>query len=134
MYTFVLFQVLFRYVLYLMILKMPQDCNESAYNTACKRARSIVEQSIGLLKMKFRILHKTTGVIHTHLETTYDAIVACAVLHNLVIDDGVDYVSQSPWFWAYSIEGRNFPVSPHRVEHSKSNKLRSTVCLSGTLK
>ena len=52
-------------------------------NRAHKRTRSIVERGIGQLKRRFHVLH---GEVRLSPQKTCQAIIACAVLHNICKD------------------------------------------------
>lgn len=73
----------------------PRGNAENRYNKAHARARNVIERVNGLLKSRFRCLHKL------NLEPTVASKItnACAVLHNLCIlfrvpfDDENDYNS-----------------------------------------
>ena len=67
----------------------PSSRAEEEYNTAHKRTRNTVERAIGLLKMRFRCLHKTGGCLQSPPETCVIIITACAVLHNICINSGM---------------------------------------------
>lgn len=53
------------------------------YNAAHIRTRIRIEQAFGILKRRFPALHFG---IRTKIDTVYAIIVACAVLHNIAID------------------------------------------------
>jgi len=67
----------------------PNSRAEDSYNTAHKRTRNTVERAIGLWKMRFRCLHKTGGCLQSKPETCVKIITACAVLHNICINEGI---------------------------------------------
>lgn len=56
---------------------------ELLYNESQIRTRNVVERSYGVLKRRFPVL--SLGM-RLHMETIKNIIVACAVLHNLCID------------------------------------------------
>ena len=59
---------------------------ESIFNTNISRARCVVENAFGLLKMKWRRLHQHSIAEHTNI---IPQLVLCAcVLHNICIDAG----------------------------------------------
>ena len=63
-----------------------QNRFESSFNTSISRARCVVENAFGLLKMKWRRLHQHSIAEHT---TIIPQLVLCAcVLHNICIDSG----------------------------------------------
>ena len=71
---------------------------ETNYNKRHMQTRNTVERSFGLLKMRFRCLHNTGGCLQSPPERCAQIITACAVLHNMCINNAVpvpDELSQS---------------------------------------
>lgn len=62
---------------------------EQRYNRAHVKTRNTIERAFGLLKMRFRCLHRTGGCLQSPPSTCAKIITACAVLHNICIDKAV---------------------------------------------
>lgn len=62
---------------------------EQRYNRAHVKTRNTIERAFGLLKMRFRCLHRTGGCLQSSPSTCAKIITACAVLHNICIDKAV---------------------------------------------
>jgi len=62
---------------------------ETNYNKRHMQTRNTVERSFGLLKMRFRCLHNTGGCLQSPPERCAQIITACAVLHNMCINNAV---------------------------------------------
>ncbi|KAH7942015.1 hypothetical protein HPB49_019842 [Dermacentor silvarum] len=65
----------------------PTHIAEGRYNTAHASMRSVVEHCIGLLKSRFRCLQRYRA-LHYEPDRAANIIAACAVLHNLCLDEG----------------------------------------------
>nr|XP_054919806.1 putative nuclease HARBI1 [Dermacentor andersoni] len=65
----------------------PLHTAEGRYNTAHAAMRSVVERCIGLLKSRFRCLQRYRA-LHYEPERVANIVAACAVLHNLCLDEG----------------------------------------------
>ncbi|XP_072144204.1 putative nuclease HARBI1 [Dermacentor andersoni] len=65
----------------------PIHTAEGRYNTAHAAMRSVVERCIGLLKSRFRCLQRYRA-LHYQPERAATIVAACAVLHNLCLDEG----------------------------------------------
>jgi hypothetical protein len=63
---------------------------EQQYNRCHKRTRVIVENSFGVMKARFRCLHKSGGCLTYSTGKCCAIIVACMVLHNMCIDGHVE--------------------------------------------
>ncbi|CAN8026631.1 unnamed protein product, partial [Ixodes persulcatus] len=63
------------------------NSREARFNVAHSSVRSVVERCIGLLKNRFRCLHKHRTLYHPP-QTAATIIAACAVLHNVCIAAG----------------------------------------------
>lgn len=70
-------------------LTNPRTEQEQAYNRAHVRSRSTVERAIGLLKGRWLCLSSTGGTLQYQPEKACKIIMACSVLHNLAIRQGV---------------------------------------------
>ncbi|WAR27322.1 HARB1-like protein [Mya arenaria] len=62
---------------------------EVRYNNAQSKGRMVIEQSFGILKGRFRCLHKTDGVLSYSPEKSCAIFMACAKLHNMCLDWGL---------------------------------------------
>ena len=58
---------------------------QERYNTHHKSARNTIERAFGLLKMRFRCLHKSGGCLMFSPTRCARVIVACMCLHNICI-------------------------------------------------
>ncbi|KAI2646411.1 hypothetical protein H4Q32_025756 [Labeo rohita] len=70
-------------------LTNPRTEQEQAYNRAHARSRSTVERAIGLLKGRWLCLSSTGGTLQYQPEKACKIIMACSVLHNLAIRQGI---------------------------------------------
>ncbi|WAR10387.1 HARB1-like protein, partial [Mya arenaria] len=64
----------------------PQGIQQTAYNVAHARGRVVVERAFGLLKSRFRCLHKTGGCLMFSPDKCAQIVTACIHLHNLCLD------------------------------------------------
>lgn len=60
----------------------PEGSQAAKYNVAHKHARNVVERAFGVLKMRFRCLHKHR-VLHYAPAKAAKLVYACMVLHNI---------------------------------------------------
>jgi len=67
----------------------PTTPAELLYNKKHCQTRNTIEITFGLLKMRFRCLHKTGGCLQSPPSTCAKIITACTVLHNICIDNSV---------------------------------------------
>jgi len=67
----------------------PTTPAELFYNKKHCQTRNTIERSFGLLKLRFRCLHRTGGCLQSPPSTCAKIITACTVLHNICIDNGV---------------------------------------------
>ena len=70
-------------------LTNPTTPAEVLYNRKHSQTRNTIERSFGLLKMRFRCLHRTGGCLQSPPSTCAKIITACTVLHNICIDKSV---------------------------------------------
>lgn len=82
---------------------------EDAYNRAHTGTRVVVEQCIGLLKMRFRCLQKYR-TLHFNPERCTNIITACAILHNVCLAHDVPVDVGEP----VADEAAEFDVIGHR--------------------
>ncbi|KAJ1127939.1 hypothetical protein NDU88_006332 [Pleurodeles waltl] len=73
-------------------------CNESErqYNSAHKRTRNLIERTFGLLKARFRCLHRSGGALQYTPITAFKIVVACAILHNIATRRGLPLTPADP--------------------------------------
>nr|XP_034322684.1 putative nuclease HARBI1 [Crassostrea gigas] len=64
----------------------PSCRGEERYNRSHRRSRVVVEQAFGVLKSRFRCLHKTGGVLDHQPTKCCKIIFVCCQLHNICID------------------------------------------------
>ncbi|XP_029923370.1 putative nuclease HARBI1 [Myripristis murdjan] len=67
----------------------PRTPQEQHYNRAHARSRTIIERAIGLLKGRWLCLSSAGGALQYKPEKVCHIIMACCVLHNLAIRQGV---------------------------------------------
>ena len=67
----------------------PTTPAELLYNKKHCQTRNTIERTFGLLKMRFRCLHRTGGCLQSPPSTCTKIITACTVLHNMCIDNSV---------------------------------------------
>ncbi len=67
-------------------IQHPLDEDEERYNIAHKRTRQCVERSFGLLKQRFRCLHRDGGSLTYEPGKCCKIVVACMVLHNMCVN------------------------------------------------
>lgn len=94
-------------------LNPAEDSPQSRYNTAHVRARNCVERCIGLLKARFRCLLRER-VARYNPQFVGKLINSCAVLHNLCISNGIDFVEPIV---------ANDDININRHEHFQENVL-----------
>lgn len=67
----------------------PNTPAETTYNHKHCHTRNAIERAFGVWKMRFRCLHDTGGCLQSPPDGCVKVITACAVLHNLCIDNSV---------------------------------------------
>ncbi|XP_067653981.1 putative nuclease HARBI1 [Haliotis asinina] len=67
----------------------PKTHPQERYNTAHIRTRNTTERAFGVLKARFRCLHKSSGCLWFSPERCTVIIMACFKLHNYCINNGV---------------------------------------------
>ncbi|XP_052818500.1 putative nuclease HARBI1 [Mya arenaria] len=65
-----------------------------AYNDAHARGRVVVERAFGVLKSRFRCLHRSAGCLMFSPAKCQQIVICCMKLHNLCIDNGLDFNEQ----------------------------------------
>ncbi|XP_063813400.1 putative nuclease HARBI1 isoform X2 [Pseudophryne corroboree] len=68
----------------------PRPGPQTAFNSALTATRQLVERTIGVLKGRFRVLHRTGGDIMYSPEMASKIVVLCAILHNIVVRSSVE--------------------------------------------
>ena len=66
----------------------PQTRKEELFNKTQIKARNTVERAFGVLKTRFRCLHKHR-TLHYSPQKAAIIIYSCAILHNILIDNAV---------------------------------------------
>ncbi|XP_056092298.1 putative nuclease HARBI1 [Rhinichthys klamathensis goyatoka] len=69
-------------------LTNPQTRAERAYNVAHIRTRNVFECAIGIWKLRFRCLHKSSGGLRMKPHSSCAVTVATAILHNMAVRGG----------------------------------------------
>ncbi|XP_062608636.1 putative nuclease HARBI1 [Saccostrea cucullata] len=67
----------------------PANQHEVNYNDAHGKTRVVIEKSFGVLKSRFRCLHRTGGVLPFSLSRCSQIIQCCIRLHNLAVSEKV---------------------------------------------
>ncbi|XP_069067648.1 putative nuclease HARBI1 [Pleurodeles waltl] len=67
----------------------PGKENERRYNSAHRWTRTVIERTFGLLKARFKYLHKSRGALQYAPETSFKIVGACAILHNIATRRGL---------------------------------------------
>ncbi|XP_052215115.1 putative nuclease HARBI1 [Dreissena polymorpha] len=67
----------------------PRNEQEHLYNRRHRQGRLCIERTFGLLKSRFRCLHKTGGVLPFKPQKCASVFVACCRLHNLCLQNGL---------------------------------------------
>nr|XP_050038379.1 putative nuclease HARBI1 [Dermacentor andersoni] len=100
----------------------PIHTAEGRCNTAHVAVRSVVERYIGLLKSRFRCLQRYRA-LHYEPDRAANIVAACAVLHNLCLDEGdvLDDVSDDSS--NSSSDDENGNPSPQRVPCVKAARM-----------
>ncbi|WAR30942.1 HARB1-like protein [Mya arenaria] len=65
-----------------------------AYNDAHARGRVVVKRAFGVLKSRFRCLHRYGGCLMFSPAKCQQIVICCMKLHNLCIDNGLDFNEQ----------------------------------------
>lgn len=68
---------------------IPANASEEAYNKAQSSGRMVVERAFGMLKSRFRCLHKTGGCLQVVPSKACKIVAACARLHNFCIENQI---------------------------------------------
>ena len=68
----------------------PHGRAEAAYNYSHIHTRVVIERAFGVLKSRFRCLHKSGGSLTYAPAKCCNIILACTILHNMCIDANVD--------------------------------------------
>ncbi|XP_060554375.1 putative nuclease HARBI1 [Ruditapes philippinarum] len=75
---------------YLLTPKLnPTTQQEEEFNKYHSRGRMVIERAFGLLKSRFRCLHRTGGVLQFKPGKCGKVVLACMRLHNLCVNRGV---------------------------------------------
>ncbi|KAJ1173000.1 hypothetical protein NDU88_004842, partial [Pleurodeles waltl] len=67
----------------------PTTPAERRYKAAHRATRNVMERTFGLLKSRFRCLHKSGGALQYSPETTCRIVTTCAILHNIATTRGI---------------------------------------------
>lgn len=67
----------------------PATGGEFKYNKSHVKTRNTIERAFGVLKLRFRCLHKTGGCLLSPPERCTKIITSCAVLHNICISNNI---------------------------------------------
>ncbi|XP_058878905.1 putative nuclease HARBI1 [Acipenser ruthenus] len=69
----------------------PDTEPETKYNCAHISTRNTIERCFGILKNRFRCLHKSTGELHYDPAKVCKIIVVCCMLHNIATQRGLEF-------------------------------------------
>ncbi|KAJ1168846.1 hypothetical protein NDU88_000759 [Pleurodeles waltl] len=92
-------------------VRNPRTRAEERYNEALGRTRTIIERTFGHLKARFRCLHLTGGSLYYSPKKVCQIIVACCMLHNLVLTRQVTFLQEDE-----AEDGRVAAVEPVEEE------------------
>lgn len=67
----------------------PANRNEERYNRKHKSTRCSIERANGVVKQRFRCLHKSGGCLMYSPQRCINIIISCLLLHNICIRDNV---------------------------------------------
>ncbi|KAJ1147816.1 hypothetical protein NDU88_000671 [Pleurodeles waltl] len=67
----------------------PATPAERRFDSAHRASRNVVERTFGLLKSRFRCIHKSGGALQYSPETTCKIVATCAILHNIATTRGI---------------------------------------------
>ncbi|XP_052223975.1 putative nuclease HARBI1 [Dreissena polymorpha] len=67
----------------------PRNEQEHLYDRQHRQGRLCIERTFGLLKSRFRCLHKTGGVLPLKPQKFANVFMACCRLHNLCVQNGL---------------------------------------------
>ncbi|KAJ1117683.1 hypothetical protein NDU88_005880 [Pleurodeles waltl] len=74
----------------------PSNETERRYNSAHRRIRNIIEKTFGLLKARFRCLHRSGGALQYAPIAAFKIVGACAILHNIATRRGLHLTPPDP--------------------------------------
>ncbi|CAG2256871.1 HARBI1 [Mytilus edulis] len=74
----------------------PSSNGEEKYNRCHKSTRNEIERAFGLLKSRFRCLHKTTGCLHFTPKKCTNIVLACFILQNICKDKSIPQLDERP--------------------------------------
>ena len=77
-------------------LAHPNTDQERNFNSAHTRTRATVERCIGLLKGRWMSIGSAGGTLLYSPEKTCNIILACGVLHNIALANGVPFADLQP--------------------------------------
>lgn len=66
----------------------PARTHEGRYNAEHTKMRSVVERTIGILKSRFRCLHRYRTLMYNPIRSS-NIVTACAILHNVCLYCGI---------------------------------------------
>ncbi|CAC5388145.1 HARBI1 [Mytilus coruscus] len=70
-------------------LANPSNPQDQRFNNSHCKTRNIVERAFGVLKQRFRCLHKTGGALSYRPERSTNIIETCFRLHNLAVEKNI---------------------------------------------
>ncbi|XP_069062076.1 putative nuclease HARBI1 [Pleurodeles waltl] len=73
----------------------PATPAERRYNVAHRATRNVVERTFGLLKSRFRCIHRSGGALQYSPETTCKMVATCAILHKIATTRAFQWNSRS---------------------------------------
>nr|XP_037270445.1 putative nuclease HARBI1 [Rhipicephalus microplus] len=72
-------------------VRSPVGPANEQYNSAHTRMRQVIERTFGVLKRRFRCLHQSRGALQYSPLMCTKIGVACAMLHNMCVRQGIDF-------------------------------------------
>ena len=105
-------------------LAHPNTDQERNFNSAHTRTRATVERCIGLLKGRWMSIGSAGGTLLYSPEKTCNIILACGVLHNIALANGVPFADLQPDDTFFGVELHVGPFFLHLIR----NKITLTQC------
>lgn len=101
-------------------LPEPQTRAEKNYNKAHRSIRNMVERCIGVLKSRFRCLCRQRILMYSTARAG-DIIVACVVLHNIMVRAKYPEPAEKEILWNIEWERRNNDEADQGLEMTANN-------------
>ncbi len=98
-------------------LANPQTRQEHSYNRRHTVTRAVIERTIGVLKARWMCLDTAGGKLLYTPEKVCQIILACCVLHNIAVKEGIVLPDPAP--------AEDMPDDiPHGIDHQDAIRIR----------